>query len=473
MDSGRRSSFVNRVGVAAITVAAAFAAAASASASGPASAATPLAEVWRAAERNDRDHAVARAVHQVAQSKSDQAAALWRPTVALAATAGVGSQETQTRGAQFSAPGFGSSTGVGFNTSVRGGTLGRLTITAVQPLYNRQRRVQQEQASLAVQAAEFEWLAARQRLMLRTAERYFELALAEESLRVLRLQLEVVQRAYIEARDRFELGSVPVTDTHEARARLASIRAQVLSLENEVGIKRQELADSTGLPAQSLQAVLPAVTRTPPPVRPLDAWLVDAETGNLDLRRLAIAADQARQDVSLHSLRAATSVDLVAQAGHDRLSGSGDYGSAANSSSSRLIGVQVSIPLYTGGYRSAREQEALLLVAKAQAHIEQSKQQVAQQVRANWARLDVGALRVLALTEGLHASEARRDATRTGLQVGHRTTQDLLNAESDLAAARLTLIQSQVGLILDRMRLAVQAGLLDEAVLHGVVAETR
>ena len=131
-----------------------------------------------------------------------------------------------------------------------------------------------------------------------------------------------------------------------------------------------------------------------------------------------------------------------------------------------MLGVQVSVPLYTGGLRSARQAEALRLADKAAVEADRSRQQTAQQVHSAWLGLSVGAERVQSLAEGLGASEARRDATHLGRQVGQRTTMDVLNAENDAAAARLALAQARTGLLLDRLRLAALAGQLDEDTLH-------
>jgi len=442
-----------------------------------AAAAADLIDVWQAALQSDKAYAVGRAAQATAQPRRDQAAALWRPSVGLTASMGVASSETEARGTQFSAPGFEQSSGVGFSTSVTGGSSGRWAIAATQPLYNPQRRAQQQQLSLSAELADLEWQAAGQLLILRTAGRYFDLALAEETQRVLRLQLDAVQRATTEAQDRFTLGSVPVTDTHEARARLAGVRAQMLAAGSDVQVKRNLLADSTGLPAAALVARLPAAV--PGIVRgtrgtashPLETWLNEAQAGNPGIRSQLLAAEVARHEASKHSLRSSATVDLVAQAGRDRLSGSGDFGSASNSAANRMIGIQMSLPLFTGGMRDAKEEEAMRLADKAQAEVERTRQEVAQQVRAAWLGLSVGAERVQALAEGLHASVARRDATQLGREVGQRTTLDLLNAENDAASAQLAMAQGRVDLLMDRLRLAALTGQLDEATLRSVNGE--
>jgi len=430
--------------------------------------AADLMQVWQAAARNDRDLAVARAAQATAQPRRDQAASLWRPNVGVSVLAGVGTGESSVRGAQFSAPGFGTSSGVAFDTSVTGAASSRWAVSAAQPLYNPERRAQQRQLRLGADIAELEFAAALQGLMLKTAERWFELALAEENLRVETLRLDAIQRAFTEAEDRYHLGSIPVTGTHEARASLAGARARVLAAQTELQVRRSQLADSTGLDEKTLETRLPAGDGAPEALQALEFWRSEADAANPELRILRVAADVARAEAAKFAVAAAPTVDLVAQASRDRISGSGDFGSASSAATNHIVGLKATIPLYTGGYRDAKAEEALRLADKAVAELERRRQQVAQQVQAVWLGLSAGTGRVRALAEGVVASTARRDATLTGVQVGHRTTQDLLDAESDLAAMRLQLSRARVGLLLDELRLEMLAGRLDEERLRAV-----
>ena len=437
----------------------------------PAAAAADLLQAWQGALAHDKAHAIDGAEHVASQARRAQAAALWKPQVGLSAGAGLATHETDTEGAQFSAPGLGQSAGVGFATSVTQGASVHWSIDASMPLYNPERRARQQQLILSADAADLAWQAATQSLMLRTAERYFDVALAEETVQVLRRQVQAVQRAAAEARDRFRLGAVPVTDTHEAHARLASLQAQLLAAESDLLNKQAVLADSTGLPAEGLQTQLPVGPYGTSEPAPLERWLEDARSGNPALRGLRLALEVARQEAVRHGRAASASVDLVAQVGRDHLAGSGDFGSASSSATTRRVGIQLVLPLYTGGYRSARQDEAWKRVDKATAEIEQGAQQVALQVRNAWRGLRVGQQRQQALEEGLLATLSRTDATRTGRDVGQRTTLDLLNAENDAAAARLSLAQARVALQLDRLRLSALAGRLDEATLRAANAE--
>ena len=87
--------------------------------------------------------------------------------------------------------------------------------------------------------------------------------------------------------------------------------------------------------------------------------------GNLQLRMLAASIDVARQEAAKYSAAAAPTLDLVAMLAQDRLSGSGDFGAAGTSANNASIGVQLNVPLYSGGCRSARQDESLRLAEKA------------------------------------------------------------------------------------------------------------
>ena len=432
-------------------------------------AAQDLLSVWRAAQSHDRTLAVARAEHAATQARREQAAALWRPQVMLGVGAGLGTAESRMKGAQFSAAGMGASEGVNFATSVDAGLATRASLVAQQPLLNPARDASRAQLELGADMGDTAWRAAQADLALRTAERYFALAVAEEQLRVAQRQAESLARSATEAHDRFALGDVPVTDTHEADAALAEVRAQVEAARLQRALRQQALADSTGLPAPS--AHMPG--ESPALAGPLQSWLDAAEAANPQLRLAAQAVSMAEHEVRKRRAGNRPTLDLVAQAQFDRLGGHGRYGSATNRSHQGLVGVQLNVPLYDGGMARAQASEGARLLEKAQAQLDEAREQVAQQVRAEWLAWQAGQARIQALADGLTASAARLDATRLGREVGDRTLMDVLNAENDHARASLALAEARAGQVQHRLRLAALAGRLDETALGEVNAVLR
>jgi outer membrane protein len=432
--------------------------------------ATDLLQVWQAALLHDPQGSVINANRAVGAQQREQASALWRPQLGFSASAGIASANSQIEGAEFAAPpSFPATSGASFGTSVNGGNMTRWALNATQPLYNLERQAQSKQLVIAADSADIEWQAAQQDWMLQTTQRYFNALLAERRLALLLQQQSAVEKALTEARDRFALGDSPVTDTHEALARARSLQAQAVAAASDVELARHALADFTGLPRVDLQLQAPSGRRQGnATLEPLAHWLALAQQNNLMLKRQQAQASAAREEVRKHSALGAPTLDLVAQATQDRLSGSGDFGTASNSQRQQMVGLTLNVPLYTGGWRNAKEQEALRLEDKARAEVERARLQVAQLTRAAWLGLQTGQVQQEALETALTAQQARLDATRLGRQLGDRTTLDLLNAENDASAATLALLQARIDTLQNRLRLDALVGQLDIVRLQAV-----
>ncbi len=434
----------------------------------PAAHALDLMQAWQSAVTNDKEYAVAQAGYGVVSPKQQQAQALWRPNVYLNGTVGAGYQDTRTNGAQFSTPAFGRSNDVNFNTSINAGLANRIALTATQPLYDPKRRAEQQQLLKSADLSELEWQAAKQALMLRVAQQYFDVAVAQKALEVTRKQTESVQKIAVEMHDRFNIGTTPVTDTHEADARLASMQAMQLSAEMDLQNKRNLLADTTGLSVESLTALLPQNVVNEARATPLDSWMSEGASGNYQVRMSEVAADVAAQEAKKYAFASTVKVDAIAQAARDELDGHGSYGSSDTRQTNAVIGLQVSVPLFTGGYRDAKQAEAMQLVTKAQAETVRNRQLAAQQIRQTYLSLTTDESRLKALQQTLDADKLRLDATKLGRQVGDRTTLDVLNAENEVANAELNVVLAQVNLLMNQLQLEALSGKLDEKFLSSI-----
>ena len=436
----------------------------------PSAHALDLLQTWEQARQHDPQMQVVQATRSSVQAFEAQAQSLWRPVVMGSATVGAMSSETLTTGAQF-AVGVQPPMPGSFATSASAALSTRWSLQAKQPLYSPERQAQQAQLQQAAGVAEWRADLAHQQFMLLTVQRYFNVLLAERQLQVLKNQLAAVQRSLTEAQDRFAIGDLPVTDTHEAAARASGLQAQWLAADSELQMARQVLAESTRLPTESLKPQAPKVTEPVTASPTLDQVLTQVREANTGLRLKKAQWDVARQEVKKHQARGGITLDLVAQAGRDRLSGDGDFGPASNTQSQQMLGLSLNVPLYTGGYRSAKLQEAVSAQAQAEAEYELAVQQTQQQARSVWLALQTGPARLSALQAAWKASTARLDATRLGRQVGDRTTLDLLQAENDAAQTELAWLRTQTELLQTRLQLDALTGSLSVQSLQGLNAQ--
>lgn len=426
---------------------------------------------WRAAAAHDPTYAAARAGRGAGQSKADQAKALWRPTIVAGANLGWASQKTSTSGASFEAPGFGTSSDVAFKTNVDSGRAWGWSLMLQQPLINADRKASSSQLDLQAQLAEVQWQQSQQELILRVSKAHFDVLAARAALKAAQSEQAAAKRALGEAKERFQTGGAPVTAVHDAQARHDMVAAQVLASQDALALSHAAYVDITGLPAEQA-AELATSADLVQALAPLEEWLSRAQADNPHLIQARLAADLARADVARHGAVAGTTLDLVARASDDRIQGGGPYASgsdnAKGSSGTRWVGLQLNVPLFTGGMRSSQERESMALADKAQSQSEAVRVEVSRQTRAAWLAVNTGMARVRALEQARLSAGNRLDASRTGFEVGDRTVLDLLDAERELQTADVSLQQARHAVLLGRLNLAAACGALDEAALSAV-----
>jgi outer membrane protein len=426
--------------------------------------AADLMSAWQAAQTRDPEIAAARALHEQAAFRLEQAKALWAPTVSAGGAVGVGGADSRTKGAEA----MGQSD-VTFKTNVNAGALARASIGAQKAWINPEREAQSKQLELSADIVQAQWQLAQQALIMRTAQRYFDVVGAELTLNVLQRQQKAVQQAAAEIKKRQSVGDASVMDVQEANARASEIRAHVLTQENNLATKKVAYRQLVG--QEPTQLLTPANGNlTPSNLADANTWVQRAKQQSPSLQMLGL--QQAIQGQEAKRIKAgnAMTVDWVAQAQMDRLSGQGMYGSSSNQMAQYMVGLQLHMPLSTGGMVQSREREALKQVEKLGYDQEAAELQIEQNVRDAWQSLSSAPARLQALAQSEKASKARLSATRQAHRTGSRTTNEWLSAEHDAAQSELAVMQLRIQTAMDQLRLYAAGGELGEAQLRQVNA---
>lgn len=424
--------------------------------------ATSLIDVWREAQNRDPGFIASRYEQMAGEKRRDQGTSLWLPSINATALTGSMSYNTSTTGAQFYAPGMGTFNGANFNTSINNGFVNRYLIAASQSIYNRERLAQSRQLNLSADASNLGSQIAQQNLILLVAERYFDVLSAEEAIRLAKKQEEAIAKTRQQIEKRFKLGDASQTDFQEASERLDSVRVRMLDATNNLGVKRLALQDLFGSPV-TMDKLNIALKADQLKIPALDVYLGKFKSQNIQLQILSVQEKVAREEAEKYGAIASPKLDAVAQTSKDNLSGSGNFGPATNTATNNyLVGLQLSIPLYTGGYRTAKQEESLLLIEKVKAEYAQSEQNLERTLRSIWFSLNSAKDKLAALNSAQKTGEARLSSTRLGYSNGSRTTLELLGAESDLIATDYALYMEKVNYLLNRLRLAALTGEISE-----------
>jgi outer membrane protein len=421
----------------------------------PAHGANDLLQIYRLALTQDPSYQAARAAQQAGQEKLPQGRALLLPTLGVAAGTTYNDVENDFRNSAVP------------DTHSRYNTHG-YTVTLSQPLYRKQNFAQYEQAKSAVAQTDAQFATAQQDLILRVSQAYFDVLLAQYQVTLVIAQKEAVAEQLAQAKRSFEVGTATITDTHDAQARYDLIVAQEIAAENDLEVKRRALEAIVGQPVGELVSVSgDAVSRVEPDSAGIESWVERALAENPELTAQRAALEVANQQLEYARGEHYPTLDAVATHGENSSSAGTTTGFGVTSGgydqTSSTIGLQLNLPLYKGGGTSSRVREAVANQEKARQDLEAASRRVAQQARQAYLGVTSGAAQVKALEQAVVSNQSSLDSTKLGLEVGVRTSVDLLNARQQLFSARRDLAQSLYNYIISRLRLDAAVGTLNEA----------
>lgn len=350
------------------------------------------------------------------------------------------------------------------------GHVGEAAVKVLQPLYNASYSASKQQLISQTAGAEIRWTAAMQDLTKRVAESYLAVLSAQDTLRVTRAEETTLAEQRERAQARFDVGSGRITDVQEARARHDGTVAKLIGAQSALALRQAQFQWLTGASAQGL-ADLSSVSRLPaPPPELLADWQRKGQDRNAYVQSKRIELDVARQEVAKYRLDSRPTLDLV---GAYTMKGKGGDLSplvAADRERTASVGLQLSIPLYTGGALNSREREALAKMRQTEQELAGAQQDVQLQIHDAYLALHTGLARVQALQRAQESSQSALDATVLGRDLGSRSQPDVLDAQQRFYAAQLDASQARIDVLLAQVRLAWAAGALSENDLQAIDA---
>lgn len=412
-------------------------------------AAADLMQVYQDALANDAKFSAARAQYEAGQEKVIQGRAGLLPQIG--ASANTSWNETEIKPTR---PGIGSD----YNTNGYG-------VQLTQPLFDWQSWVQYKQGELQTALAETQFGLARQDLVLRVAEAYFNVLNAQDALAAV-TQLRTAAAEQLElAKTSFEVGTVTITDVHEAQSRFDLASAQEIAAQNQLEVARQSLAQIIGTEPEPLAGLREGVALQRPQPENIAEWVTAAESGSFGVQAQQLAREIAAREVERARAGHLPTVDIVASHGvNHRPQDTFDRSEATT------IGLQLNVPLFAGGRVSSVSREAAALRMKADADLEDARRAAALQARQSWLGVTSGMAQVKALEAARVSSLSALEANKLGYEVGVRINIDVLNAQTQLADTLQQLSRARYDTLLSQLRLKAAAGTLGEEDVQAINA---
>lgn len=334
------------------------------------------------------------------------------------------------------------------------------TLALQQPLYRWDRWQTYQQSKLQQAIAEAQFAQAQQDLITRVAQAYFDVLAAQDALESIRAQKDATTEQLASAKRNFEVGTQTITDTHEAQAQYDLTLAQEFAAVNDLDNKRNALQAIIGAAPANLASLKAGVTLAVPQPANVDPWVSSAENQNYGVTVGELQVEYARRDISRNRAGHHPTLDFVASSTRRDLNG---QSSSSGVTKNNAIGLQWSVPIFSGYAVTSRVREAIALEDKARNDLESTRRNSALQARQAFLGVSSGLARVKALEAAEVSSQSALESNKLGYQVGVRINIDVLNAQRQLFQTRTDLARARYDTILNGLRLKAAAGSLREA----------
>lgn len=328
-----------------------------------------------------------------------------------------------------------------------------------QALFRPQLWAAYAQTLAQVRQAEGALQQAKQDLVLRVAQAYFDILLAEDTLTLAGEQKAAISEQLKQAKRYFEAGVGTVTDINEVQARYDTIVAQEIAAESNLEVKIRTMEQIVGKLYRGFDRLDGGMPLDLPEPQSVERWLEFALATNPTIKAKEAALEVADKEVVKSASGHLPTVDIVAGRSYFKDPG---YTTINTKGIDNTLGVQITIPLFSGGSTQGRYDQSSAMRQRARSELESTNRSVTLATRQEYLNVVNGVAQIKALVQAVKSNELALYSARKGLEAGVRTSFDVLNAQQLLFSAKRDLALERYRYVLSRFRLRAAAGLLDE-----------
>lgn len=412
-----------------------------------ASLANNLMNVWQLAKVEDLQLQMAQADIQLQSEKHQQARAAMLPSAAFNATI------SHVDNSAIGVENFGQS----------------YSLDIKQGIYHRDVILQAQQVDMLVENSELGYAWTNQQLQMRVAAAYFEQLSAQDNLLQMQQAKSAITKRLNEIKARYEVGMSNQVMVQEAQARLDLMQAQLVAAQGQLANSQQRLAQITHQPVvqvKSLKATTSNNDLSFLPQQSLASWQQQAQMNSLPLQQLNKQLQLAKLDIQTQEAAMTPGVDLIAQYSYTDNS----VQAYAANADQFMVGIKVSMPLYTGGYVKSKVSEANMQYRQVQRQLEQSRRALNTEVHTSFVNVTSASQLVQAQQQVKESAQLAFAAMDSAVEVGSRTRVDLVDAERQYYSAIQQLNEAKYQLILAQLKLRLVTGSLSAEDLQTINA---
>lgn len=335
-------------------------------------------------------------------------------------------------------------------------------IQLTQPLFSMEAlaRHQQGQAQVGFAQNKFQYL--RLDLAARLLQAYTDVLLAQDQVQLLATEVRASQEQAQVARRLGQKGELSQTEALQAQSAALVAQAKWLEAQAELENVKRKLESIVGQPVELEKLKRPSRHWGKAAMNLPDFahWLELAEKGNTELLAMKNQIEIAYQEYKKNQAGHYPVVNLVAAATSQTNNTPNTINQGANQS---YVGVQVSVPLFSGGEIQARSSQAYLNYQKALADYQVARERVMTELRKHFDLMAAGLGKIQAYQQAYESEQRVVEAMRKNMKRGEKILAEVLLAQKNVLSTRKELSMSQYQYLMAQLRLQQMAGVFEDA----------
>lgn len=342
-----------------------------------------------------------------------------------------------------------------------------VTLAAQQPLYDKGRWAAYQEGKARGQLGVQQFDVAGQSLYDRVAKAYFEVARAENEIKLITQQKAAISGLVTQSKKLYESGQGAITDIDEAQARFDLVQAQEAEARARRVAALRALAGRTRVAVDDIQPMGETLAaQSPlPPERDLPFWTAIARDASPELAARLAAVKVAEAQVDSQRAGHYPTLSLTTQMTRRETR---QYQELDPRQDSYYVGVQLDIPLYRGGAVRASVEKARAQLAGAQSDYDVQRQQLSEDIETDYLGVVAGFTKSKAMQRAVESNQRALTSTEKGFQGGVRSTVDILDAQQRVFQARRDLLNTKLDMLQSYVSLHTHTGQMNRAVLEQV-----
>ncbi len=340
----------------------------------------------------------------------------------------------------------------------------RGVVQARQALFDLASYRAYEGTGLTVKQAEQDLADARMSLATDLVDRYLEFLQANDEATYVQSELDLTDGDTQRIRRMYERAMAKVTDLYEVEAYYQTLKTRELEIHNAKAVALEKVREVVGASVADLARL--TKEELPPVPGQSDQWVADAVTHHPAIQALQHAMDAAAKTIASQWSNHLPQLSLQ-MAGIYAKNGGFDNRQLEPYTVGTL-GLQLNMPLYSGGSVKAGEREAIARFEMTKYKHLQKQREIERETRTAYLNAQTGYSRIASTAREVDARVKARDGQQRGYELGASTIVALLESKKNLLKSRFAYARARYDYIRSLVALRVWGGTLTRTDLEEI-----